>query len=246
MSTNEDDGLHILVKPGTKSYYVKQSKTALSRYLKAKGADRQLRAQLYRQRGTSSAGKIWTRSVRLLQAMEGLPTSGEITYSVDKALAPYWPRDSRGRRLLRRAGGWKLIPGQLTPNFNVREFACHNGVGYIEGLVKEQGLTKAQAQATAKQLAQYLEKVRARHRASLRVTSAFRTIAYNRAIGGASNSAHPRGKAADIPPPNGVSLDHHHEVMRDVFPDGVGKYPQGNFVHGDFDGSLGYRNWEGP
>lgn len=242
----EDDGVHILVKRGDKSYYVKQSKVALSRYLKAKGADRQLRSQLYRQRGTSTAGKIWQRAVRVVQAMEGLSTSGEITYSVDKALAGYWPRDSRGRRLLRRTAAWKLIPGQLSPNFNIREFACHNGVGYVEGLVKEKGLSKANAKTRAKELANYLERVRVKHGKTLRVTSAYRTVAYNRAIGGASNSAHTRGFASDTPPPDGITLEEHRQVVREVFPGGVGYYPQANFIHGDFDPELGRREWNGP
>lgn len=137
--------------------------------------------------------------------------------------------------------------GQLTKHFHIDEFACHDGTGYIEGLVKEQGLSVKDARGRAVQLAKYLEKVRAAHgNKPLHLNSVFRTKAYNKSIGGAKNSAHTRGFAADSTPPVGVSLERHREVCRAVFPSGVGFYPQANFVHGDFDPVLGRRDWVGP
>lgn len=244
---DEDEAVHVLVRRGDRSWYVRQSKLAIVRFLKAKRptSTAALRGELYRQRSGDTAGEVWEKCIRLVQEIAGLPQSGELTWSVDAELSPYWPRDSTGRRLVRRSAAWKLIPGQLSPNFNIREFACHDGTGYVEGLVREQGLTKAAAIARAKDLAGNLEAVRKAHGQPIRLTSVFRGKRYNASIGGATNSAHTRGLASDVPPPDGVSLTRHREVMRASFPCGIGFYPASNFVHGDRDSSLGRREWTG-
>ncbi len=125
------------------------------------------------------------------------------------------------RRMLRGTPARRAIPGQLTPNFNVREFACKDGTGYVEGLMREQGLSKKDALARAKRLAQYLEELRRKEGGrQIRLNSAFRTRAHNARHDGAKNSAHLRGFAVDVPPPPGVPLRTHHAHMRAVFPCG--------------------------
>lgn len=239
------DAIHVLVREGDRSFYVKQAKVAVKRFLKAKRPN-STAALRRRISSDSSFGPVMVEAVRLVQEIADLPKSGEITYSVDAELAAYWPRDNRGRRVLRKTAAWKLIPGQLSKNFNIREFACHDGTGYVEGLMREQGLSRAKAMERARGLAGDLEQVRAKGgNRPIRLTSVFRTKRYNKAVGGASNSAHTRGRAADVPPPRGVSLRKHRENMRVSFPCGIGYYPGLNFVHGDRDFTLGRREWEG-
>ena len=64
--------------------------------------------------------------------------------------------------MIRSTPAWRTIPGQLTPNFNVKEFHCKDAhrTSYIEGLMREQGLTKKAARERAKGLATRLERVR--------------------------------------------------------------------------------------
>ena len=113
--------------------------------------------------------------------------------------------------------------------------------------MREQGLTRRQAQNRARELAKRLERVRKLDGDRPIVpTSAFRTKAYNaRLPGAATNSSHTRGFAVDMPPPRGVSLESHRDHVRAAFECGVGYYPKsrGYFVHGDFDPTLGRRSW---
>lgn len=134
--------------------------------------------------------------------------------------------------------------GQLTKHFNISEFACHDGTGYVEGLVREQHLSKWRAKRRARGLARRLERVRKDlGNKPLHLNSVFRTVAYNASIGGAKNSAHTRGYAGDVKPPAGVSLSELRNCMRKHFEGGIGFYPKSNFVHGDFDPTLGRREW---
>jgi len=136
-------------------------------------------------------------------------------------------------------------PGRLTKHFHVREFKCHDGTGYMAGL-KKSGLSHREAKKRAVQLATYLEEVRARcGNKPLYLNSVYRTPAYNASIGGAKNSAHTRGYAVDIATPRGWRQDRFRAVVRAVFPCGTGNYPSQRFVHGDFDPTLGRRDWEG-
>ena len=72
---------------------------------------------------------------------------------------------------------------KLTPNFSVAEFACHDGSDTI--LIDTM-------------LAYYLQKIREHFGKSVTINSAYRTPAYNASIGGASESQHMEGRAADI------------------------------------------------
>lgn len=72
---------------------------------------------------------------------------------------------------------------KLTANFRVREFACSDGSDKIEidlDNVKQ------------------LQKIRDHFGKSITITSGYRTAAHNKKIGGATNSYHMTGQAADI------------------------------------------------
>lgn len=66
------------------------------------------------------------------------------------------------------------------------------------------------------------------------VLSAYRTVAHNRAIGGAPKSQHVEGRALDLRPPIGWSVDRFYDVIRTVHTKGgIGKYQRAGFVHVD-------------
>jgi uncharacterized protein YcbK (DUF882 family) len=238
---------------GDRGVFVRRSKIALARYLAKKGNAEHagLRRTLRREAATPSAGgkasPAWARAVRAAQHIAGRPVTGELDGELTQLLLPYWPRDNAVKRIVRSTPGWRAIPGQLTPNFNVKEFACKDKARtpYIKGLMNEQGLSKKEARARAKGLADRLERVRKLSGdRPIVITSAFRTKAYNASLSGsATNSAHTRGYAVDVPPPRGISLDQHKQHMMQAFECGIGYYPMGRgyFIHGDFDKSLGGR-----
>ncbi|NLF80409.1 MAG: DUF882 domain-containing protein, partial [Clostridia bacterium] len=70
----------------------------------------------------------------------------------------------------------------LSKNFTVREFACADGSDKI--LIDSE-------------LVLLLQKIRDHFHRPLLITSAYRSPAYNKKIGGASNSYHLKGMAAD-------------------------------------------------
>ena len=232
---------------------MRASKLALARFLAAKGNPehaalrRGLRREARMRRRGALATPRWERAVKAAQHLTGRPVTGTLDGELQQLLQPYWPRDSAVRRVVRTTPAWRAIPGQLTPNFNLRELGCKDGTPYVSGLMREQGLTKAQAKTRARGLAKRLERARKLGGdRPLVVTSAFRTKAYNGTLpGAATNSAHTRGYAADVPPPPGVTLDTHRRHMRAAFESGIGYYPAGRgyFVHGDYDPTLGRRNW---
>ena len=69
----------------------------------------------------------------------------------------------------------------------------------------------------------------------IQVLSAYRTSEWNKKIGGARNSQHIEGRALDLRPPNGVTVDEFYKVIKELAPltyiKGIGKY--GTFVHID-------------
>jgi uncharacterized protein YcbK (DUF882 family)/peptidoglycan hydrolase-like protein with peptidoglycan-binding domain len=240
---------------GDRGVFVRRSKIALSRYLAKKGnpEHRALRRKLRREAATPRTGGIaspaWQQAVKAVQHISGRPVTGELDGELTKVLQDYWPRDNPPKRILRATPGWRVIPGQLTPNFNVKEFACKDGARtpYIKGLMREQGLSKKDAKARAKGLAERLERVRKLSGdRPIVINSAYRTKAYNASLtGSATNSAHTRGYACDTTPPRGISLDQHKAHVTQAFECGVGYYPMGRgyFIHGDFDKTLGGRRF---
>jgi uncharacterized protein YcbK (DUF882 family) len=72
---------------------------------------------------------------------------------------------------------------KLTPNFSREEFACHCGCGMDTVDV---------------QLMQALSLLRAHFDRPVHISSGFRCYKHNKSIGGAEDSFHTHGKAADI------------------------------------------------
>lgn len=109
-----------------------------------------------------------------------------------------------------------MLPDQIAPHFSRHEFACRCGCGFDT--------------IDAATLA-ILEQVRTHFGAPVIVTSAARCPDHNRAVGGASNSQHLYGRAADIKVRN-VDPRTVHEYVADTFPHAsLGLY--NTFVHID-------------
>lgn len=75
----------------------------------------------------------------------------------------------------------------LTPNFKLSEFACKDGTPVPASLMPN-----------IIRLAGELQKLRDYIGKPIRINSAYRTPEYNKRIGGAKNSMHVKGMAADI------------------------------------------------
>ena len=92
------------------------------------------------------------------------------------------------------------------------------------------------------ELVRKLEGLRSAAGAPVNVTSGDRCHDYNKAVGGVENSYHTFGMAADIWV-DGVSLQQLAEMANSVGFDGIGIYPEQDFIHVDV---RGYRvRWEG-
>ena len=72
---------------------------------------------------------------------------------------------------------------KLSTNFKVKEFACSDGTDPI---------------FIAPELVEILQKIRTHFKKSVNINSAYRTVAKNKAVGGATYSQHLYGTAADI------------------------------------------------
>lgn len=79
------------------------------------------------------------------------------------------------------------VPGEksklVAPNFKVSEFACND---------------KTNICLINPKLAELLQQIRTKAKAPIIINSAYRTVAYNTKVGGAANSQHIYGNAADI------------------------------------------------
>lgn len=112
---------------------------------------------------------------------------------------------------------------KLNAYFKVREFACHDGSDTV--LIDDA-------------LVQLLGYIRTYFGKPVTINSGYRTVAYNKKVGGVSNSQHVQGKAADIVvqdvPPRAVA-----SYLESLFPlHGIGLYP--SFVHVDTRGKKSY------
>lgn len=72
---------------------------------------------------------------------------------------------------------------KLSENFKVKEFACKDGSNPI---------------FLDTELVELLQKIRDHFNRSVTITSAYRTVDYNKKIGGSTSSQHLYGRAADI------------------------------------------------
>jgi uncharacterized protein YcbK (DUF882 family) len=121
---------------------------------------------------------------------------------------------------------------KLSEHFSVREFACHDGSDKI--LIDDE-------------LVRTLECIRVHLGAPIRITSAYRTKAWNTKVGGETNSFHMRGMAADINADGWLPRDLYRIINTGQVPTvnpgliGLGLYL--SFVHVDVRGYRG--RWTG-
>jgi uncharacterized protein YcbK (DUF882 family) len=100
--------------------------------------------------------------------------------------------------------------GDLTPHFSAHEFRCRDGSEHPIDC----------------RLLAMLEAVRCHFDAPITITSGYRSPAYNRKVGGARDSYHVRGMAADIRVV-GVFISTVYAWLDEVFPiSGLGAYPR--------------------
>lgn len=105
-------------------------------------------------------------------------------------------------------------------------------------------------------LAVEFERIRAAVGRAIVIGSAYRTPEHNRAVGGARHSQHVHGRALDVYPPKGWTVDRFYQVIRNAARDresriqAIGRYDR--FIHFDIrparaDGKLtvwrGTRAW---
>lgn len=101
----------------------------------------------------------------------------------------------------------------LSANFTVREFACKDGSNTVK---------------IDYELVCILQKIREVTGRPITINSGYRTASYNRRVGGASNSYHIYGRAADI---KGANLDDITDIANALGVRGILRY--GTFVHID-------------
>ena len=108
---------------------------------------------------------------------------------------------------------------RLSRNFTVREFACRDGSDPV---------------FVDSDLVALLQAVRDHFKKPVNISSAYRTAAHNRAVGGAACSQHLYGRAADIRI-SGVSVEQLAACAEALLLDtgGIGRYPGKGFVHVD-------------
>ena len=110
---------------------------------------------------------------------------------------------------------------QLTEHFKVREFACKDGSDKILHDTKLSELSEKIRQHTGKAI------------------SAYRTITYNKKVGGATNSQHTKGTAADVIVSGVDPLEIAKIAEFYMGPTGgIGYYPFSKFVHIDVRESM--------
>lgn len=148
---------------------------------------------------------------------------------------------TRSPQAIKRAKERRKRPvaeGQLTPNFNIREFACKDGTpapSYMEGPLRD--LCRRVLEPLRKEFG------------PCTITSGYRHAAYNRSIGGASQSYHVyeirrSQPAADVTFASGTPqqwANRARQLLGNA--GGVGLYPRSRFVHVD---TRTYRSdWSG-
>jgi uncharacterized protein YcbK (DUF882 family) len=114
----------------------------------------------------------------------------------------------------------------ITPNFRLQEFACHDGTPYPGEWIESRLAPLCEA----------LEILRATLREPVLVVSGYRTPGWNRQIKGARNSQHLHGRAVDIvcrhQRPEGIYARLIALIAEGSIPDG-GVHLYGGFVHYD-------------
>ncbi len=118
------------------------------------------------------------------------------------------------------------------------ELACKDGTPYPIEFIKDGRVIE---------LVVMFEKIRAIWAKPIIINSAYRTLAYNESIGGALDSQHTHGKALDLHPPEGVTIERFYSTIKDLHVQlgvtAMGKYK--TWVHVDFRDSDKLVEWVG-
>lgn len=136
------------------------------------------------------------------------------------------------------AKGLSLVKGP-SPHLTWAELSCKDGTTYPEKFVEDGRVFR---------VAQMFEAIRLLcGEKPITVLSAYRTPEHNRKIGGARNSQHVQGRALDLKPPKGMSVEHFYSVIRSgaeaMGIGGMGLY--NTFVHVDIRPSAKLVVWSG-
>ena len=111
---------------------------------------------------------------------------------------------------------------RLSKNFTSEEFACKCGCGY---------------DTPNPELIRMLQAARDLYGKPMHITSGCRCVKHNRNVGGAANSAHISGMAADIATPTGAAR---YEIINALMASRINRIGinfKKNFVHADVDES---------
>lgn len=101
---------------------------------------------------------------------------------------------------------------RISKNFKLYEFECKDGNHQV---------------VIHPKLLELAQRLRDRIGKPVVINSAYRTVAYNKKIGGSPNSQHLLGKAVDVRLPPGMTVDELAEHGRAVGFTGIGKYAWG-------------------
>lgn len=128
-------------------------------------------------------------------------------------------RKARKRYMIKTYSKAKDGAKKVAEHFSVREFACNDGSDKI--LIDSK-------------LIELLEKIRQHTGKQVTITSAYRTGTYNKKVGGATNSQHTKGTAADIVVA-GVDPMEIAQIAEYYLgaTGGIGYYKYGRFTHVD-------------
>lgn len=118
---------------------------------------------------------------------------------------------------------------KLTKNFDLQEFASKDGAVFPERVIEN-----------LKRLAENLQKIRDIIGVPISINSGYRSPAHNKKVGGAKNSQHLTGMAADIVV-KGYSPRSVFEIVEDLQNEGVielgGLHAYNSFTHVDIRGT---------
>ncbi len=121
-------------------------------------------------------------------------------------------------------------------HIDYEELRCKDGTPYPSGFICDGRIIE---------LIVMFEKIRALHNKPIIINSAYRTPKYNKYVGGSPNSQHLLGKALDIQPPSGITVEHFYALLKlkhkELGIRGLGKYP--TFIHCDIRNSDELVTW---
>ena len=127
-----------------------------------------------------------------------------------------------------------------SPHLSWSELGCKDGTPYPQRFIDDGRIAI---------LAREFERVRIQVGQPIVIGSAYRTPTYNKKIGGAPKSQHVEGRALDLYPPKGMTVEALYSVVHAIAKDdasaicGLGKYP--TFVHMDVRPSNRLTIWHG-